>query len=248
MKTTTKMSVLNDIATKALSALTLGTILGATCLAMAPKAEAATIVLDFEGLQDLESVNNFYNGGQGGNGSGGGSDFGISFGSSALAIIDEDAGGTGNFGGEPSPSTVLFFLDGSALMNVAAGFDTGFSFFYSAISSPGVVNVYDGLGGTGSILASLNLPLTPFNGAPDPTGVFSPFVPFGVSFNGIARSVDFGGTVNQIGFDDITLGSANPGGQPVPTPALLPGLIGLGVAALRKRKGEAEVEKAEVKA
>lgn len=29
-------------------------------------------------------------------------------------------------------------------------------------------------------------------------------------------------------------------GTPVPTPALLPGLIGMGVAALRKRKGEAE--------
>ncbi len=35
----------------------------------------------------------------------------------------------------------------------------------------------------------------------------------------------------------------------VPTPALLPGLIGMGVAALRKRKGEgAEAETAEVKA
>lgn len=35
------------------------------------------------------------------------------------------------------------------------------------------------------------------------------------------------------------------GSTPIPTPALLPGLIGMGVAALRKRKGEAE-ETAEV--
>jgi len=33
-------------------------------------------------------------------------------------------------------------------------------------------------------------------------------------------------------------------GPPIPTPALLPGLMGLGVAALRKRKGEgSEAEK-----
>jgi hypothetical protein len=225
--------------TKVLSALTFGAILGATCLLGSPKAEAASVVIDFEGLQDLESVNNFYNGGTGSRGSGPGPNYGIAFGSNALALIDGDAGGSGNIGGEPSPSTVLFFLSGSAIMDVAAGFDTGFSFFYSAIRNPGVVNVYDGLGGMGNLLASLNLPLTPFNGAPDPTGQFSPLVPFGVSFNGIAKSVDFGGTVNQIVFDDITLGSATPGGQPIPTPAMLPGLIGLGLGILRKRKAEA---------
>ncbi|HIK56703.1 MAG TPA: PTPA-CTERM sorting domain-containing protein, partial [Synechococcales cyanobacterium M55_K2018_004] len=158
--------------------------------------------------------------------------------------IDADAGGNGNFGGEPSPSTVLFFLeDQAAVMNVAAGFDTGFSFYYSAINLPGFIRVFDGLNGTGNLLARLDLPLTPFNGAPDPTGQFSPFVPIGVRFDGIARSVDFGGSVNQIGFDNITLGSATPGngnGVPIPTPALLPGLIGMGAAALRKRNQEAD--------
>jgi hypothetical protein len=192
---------------KALSALTFGAILSAVCLFGASKAEAAAIVLDFEGLEDLESVNNFYNGGTGSNGSGPGINYGIEFGSNALALIDADAGGSGNIGGEPSPNTALFFLSGSAVLNSAAGFDTGFSFFYSAINNSGVVNVYDGLGATGNLLASLSLPTTPFNGAPDPTGQFSPFVPFGVNFNGTARSVDFGGTVNQIAFDDITFGS-----------------------------------------
>lgn len=32
------------------------------------------------------------------------------------------------------------------------------------------------------------------------------------------------------------------GGEPIPTPALLPGLIGMGVAALRKKKGDEEQE------
>ena len=203
-------------------------------------AEATTITLDFEGLQDQEAVQNFYNGGTGGNGSSG-SNVGAGFSGNALAIIDEDAGGTGNIGGEPSPSTVLFFLTGAAAtLNFAAGFDTGFSFFYSAINNPGSINVYDGLNATGNILATLALPLTPFNGAPDPSGQFSPFVAAGTGFAGIAKSIDFGGTVNQIAFDNITFGSATPGGgnggtAPIPLPASLPLMIfalgGLGLFA-----------------
>ncbi len=178
-----------------------------------------TIMLDFEGLGNQEAVLEFYNGGTGGNGSGPGTNFGISFSPNSLAIIDADAGGTGNFGGEPSPDTILFFLTGgaggtAATMNVPAGFEVGFSFYYSAINNPGIVRVYDGLNATGNVLATLNLPLTPANGAPDPTGNFSPLVPIGVTFTGVARSVDFGGTVNQVGFDNITLGSGTPIGGP----------------------------------
>src|SRR5690242_20191664 len=97
-------------------------------LFLAGQARAAVVVLDFEGLQNLEAVNNFYNGGTGGNGSGPGTNYGIEFSTNSLAIIDADAGGSGNFGHEPSPDTILFFLSGgAATMNVAAGFDTGFS-------------------------------------------------------------------------------------------------------------------------
>lgn len=172
------------------------------------------IVLDFEGIGDLERVNEFYNGGTGGSGSGPGVNFGISFSTNSLALVDADAGGSGNTGGEPSPETVFFFLTGdAATMNVPAGFDTGLSFFYSAVNTPGVVRVFDGLNSTGNLLATLNLPLSPFNGAPDPTGAFSPLIPAGITFNGIARSVDFGGTSNQIVYDDITINSPTPGGR-----------------------------------
>ncbi|WP_427160374.1 PEP-CTERM sorting domain-containing protein [Aliinostoc sp. HNIBRCY26] len=212
---------------------------GVTCLALATlgtgKAEAAVIVLDFEGIGNLNPVGSFYDTAP--------QDFDITFSSNALAIVDEDAGGTGNFGGEPSPDTVLFFLDGpAATLNVANGFTDGFSFFYSAINNPGFVRVYDGLNATGNVLATIDLPLTPRNGAPDPTGSFSPFVPIGVSFTGIAKSVDFGGTINQIGFDDITFGSDVPGGigsQPTPEPTSLLGLLGIGAfgsSAVFKRK------------
>ncbi|MEK7316910.1 MAG: PEP-CTERM sorting domain-containing protein [Candidatus Eisenbacteria bacterium] len=178
-----------------------------------PAAPAGTVVLDFEGLANLEAVNSYYDGGLGGGGSGPGPDFDVTFTTNSLAVIDADAGGTGNFGGEPSPDTILFFLTGAAAtMNVPSGFTTGFSFYYSAINNPAQIVVYDGLNATGNILATLPLPLTPFNGAPDPTGQFSPLVPIGIAFSGTALSVDFGGTVNQVGFDDITLGSDVPGG------------------------------------
>jgi len=209
--------------------------------AVAMSAPAAPIVLTFEGLRDLEPIQNYYNGGLGGNGSGPGPNFGITFSGNALAVIDRDAGGSGNFGGEPSPSTIAFFLTGGGAltMNVPAGFTTGFSFFYSAIRQSGSIRVFDGLNGTGTLLATLALPLTPFNGAPDPTGQFSPFLPIGVAFAGTARSVDFGGTANQIGFDDITLGSVNPGVTAIPEPATLAVFGGIAVAGLfgyRRRK------------
>jgi len=111
----------------------------------------------------------------------------------------------------------MFFTSGSAVMNYPAGFDTGFSFFYASGNSTGTVNVYDGINATGSLLASFPLSATGLNGAPDPTGAFSPFFPVGVSFGGTAQSVDFVGAASRIGFDNITFGSAVPTGVPEPS-------------------------------
>ncbi|MGJ7918783.1 PEP-CTERM sorting domain-containing protein [Massilia sp. LXY-6] len=206
-------------------------------------ASAAPTVLTFEGIGNGASVLNFYNGGTDGNGNSG-TNYGIEFGSNTLAVIDADAGGSGNFANEPSPNTVMFFLTGSAILNSSAGFDTGFSFFYSS-SEAAVVNVYDGLNATGKLLGSINLASQYNNGCSgDPTGDYCNFTPVGVSFAGIAHSIDFGGTVNKIAFDNITFGSAIAGGptepgpgSEVPEPGTL-ALLGLGLlgttAARRK--------------
>jgi hypothetical protein len=197
------------------------------------------ITLDFEGLKDNESILNFYNGGNGGAGSGPGSNFGITFGADSLALIDADNGGSGNFANETTPSTIAYFLNGpGVIMNVIAGFDTGFSFFYTAINSPGAVTVYSGLDATGNVLGVLNLTLTPTNCLGDPMGQFCTFVPVGVSFSGVAHSVNFGGVANQIGVDNITLGASVPTGSiPEPSSILLlgSGLAGAGLVLRRRR-------------
>jgi hypothetical protein len=198
---------------------------------------AAPIVLTFEGAGDVAAINDFYNGGTDSAGNSG-TNYGINFSDSSLSLIDSDAGGSGNFANEPSASTILFFqTGGAATMNVAAGFNTGFSFFYSS-NVAGFVNVYDGLDGTGSLLATVML-AGGTNGAcaGDPTGGFCNFIPVGVSFLGTARSVDFGGSADNIGFDNITLGAEIPGGS-VPEPGTLSliGLAALGFGAVRRKQ------------
>ena len=203
----------------------------ATGMLAATSASATVVTLDFEGIGDFNPVGNFYNGGAGTN-------YGIQFSPATLALVDADAGGNGNFANEPSPNTIMFFLDASnAILDVAAGFDTGFSFFYTS-STAASVNVYDGLGATGKLLATLNL-AAQFSQdcSGDPTGGFCNFSPIGVLFDGIAKSIDFGGTANFTGFDNITFGSAAPGISPVPLPAAawLFGSALLGFAGFKRR-------------
>jgi hypothetical protein len=208
-------------------------------LAMASSASASVITLTFEGVGNLASVDDFYNGGTDSLGNSG-TNYGISFSNTSLGIVDSDAGGSGNIANEPSASTVLFFLSGgAATMNVAAGFQTGFSFFYSS-NGAAFVRVYDGLNGTGNILAQLDL-ASQFNNncGGDPNGDYCNWSPIGVLFSGTAYSVDFGGTADRVAFDNVTFGSDRPGGSVVPEPATWAMLItgfGLVGATMRRRR------------
>ena len=186
------------------------------------------VTLTFEGLQDLEPILNYYNGGLGGNGSGPGPNYGITFGSDSLASISAGAGGTGNFSGNPSGVTSAFFLTGpGVVMNVAGGFQKGFAFYFASGDSTGSVTVYDGVGASGNVLAQI--PLVATGTFCNVSATFSCWQASGATFSGTARSVNFSGTTNGIGFDNITLGTGTATAQLVITTTSLPaGNVGAG--------------------
>lgn len=185
-------------------------VLAFACLGHSARAQTLT----FEGLQDFEAVGNYYSGQLGGNGSGPGPNFGVSFSPSALALISVDSGGSGDFGGNPSGNTALFFLTDTAYtMDVSTGFAGTFSVFYSSPSVPGTISLYSGLDATGSLLGTLGLATTPFMG--DGMHAYSPFVFASLAFTGVAKSVDFGSSANLFAYDDIAITT-------VPEPGLLP--------------------------
>ena len=155
---------------------------------------SGVIVLTFEGVGNLNEINDYYNGG-------GGTNYGVHFNSNALGLVDASHGGSGNCGNEPSEYTIMFFLDGAAIMNVAAGFNTGFSFYYASAQT-GTVSIYDGLDATGTLLASGNYSAT--------SNPWYYWATMGINFTGTAKSVKFDGVANECGFDDVTFGSSQP--------------------------------------
>jgi hypothetical protein len=170
---------------------------------------AAGVVLTFESLQYLESVNNFYNGGTGSPGSSAYS-FGISFSDQSLALTDDSAGGNGDTLNEPAPPTDLSFLSGIGdVVNVPGGF------------ADATVRVLDGVNGIGDLLATVNLPTTVQDGSNCGGFDFCAFIYTG-----------FGDAADQIAFDNISLDSVDP--EPSTFLLIVSGV--LAVAGFRRRR------------
>jgi hypothetical protein len=160
----------------------------------------------------------------------------IVFGTSWLGLVDLDAGGSGNFANEPSPSTVAFFLDQN---NITITFSQGLQmveFWYTAAANsiPVVIRAYDE--DTNLIdIATGNVVGTSYDGAAcsgDPDGEFCLWatVSLASTTNNI-HSIEISGTTsNYFGIDDFRVcrgdcsppDGQEPKDQPIPIPDQCP--------------------------
>jgi hypothetical protein len=170
-----------------------------------------TVSLDFAlsdndpKLGGIEQILNYYNGGADGNGAIGPS-YGITFGSDEWAALNYDQGGI-SVGNEPGGGNAMFCMNGVGdVVDVAGGFTSGFS-FYEASSATGSVQIYSGLDGTGTLLASFNLADT---GVSTVEPYFDIWTNQGVAFSGVAKSAVFSCSAQEFAFTDMTLGSKTP--------------------------------------
>jgi hypothetical protein len=104
----------------------------------------------------------------------------------------------------PTMGTVMAAFDSTATMNVASGFTDQLTFWYSNLSPTvtlDAVNIYSGLNGTGTLLASASLFGNASLGCSD-----TPFCRFdltSVKFAGVAQSVKFSGNAQFVAYDNI---------------------------------------------
>jgi hypothetical protein len=191
--------------------------------AASPAWATGPVTLDFEGATGyVNAIGEFYNGGTDSVGNSG-TNLGISFTDAAVGISN-DASFT-YYLNAPTTGTVMYAFDATATMNVAGGFSNGLTFYYSSTdATPNAVNVYSGLNGGGTLLASVNLA---GNASQSCTGAaWCHFDLTGVNFAGVAHSVNFGGNAGNVAFDNIGVGVTA-----VPEPETYV-LLALGLAAV----------------
>jgi len=150
-------------------------------------------LLDFEGVPDNTPVGNFYNGGAG-------PDYGVSFINGSVLI----EGLSGLFMNEPSPPTIMINYGGNVTMNVTGGFLTNLSFYYADFFAPFSVSIYDGLNGTGNLLATQSFPINLPVYTCDAQNGACVFDPETIPFAGTAMSAVFSGDNGSLGLDNIS--------------------------------------------
>lgn len=192
------------------------TIVAGSLLAATSAFADTNTLIDFEAPASFASIGSFYD------------SVGVVFTDDALALQNDALGPY--FSNAPSPVGVMFAAGPDATMNVALGFKDAISFSYSSSELViSAVNVYSGLDGTGTLLASFNLVPNAQVGCSD-----SPYCRFdrvSSTFGGIARSVTFGATVGAAAFDNVAITTV-----PEPTSVVLMALGLAGLLAARQRR------------
>jgi hypothetical protein len=200
----------------------------ALCAAAPAFAVPVSAVADFESVTSFASISSFYNGGTDSAGATG-PNLGLGFGGDALALANDALGPY--FSNAPSPLGVMMVVGGNATLDVADGFVSGLRFAYSSTGAlAGGVQVWSGLGGTGSLLASFDLGANAQAGGCSDSA-YCHFDSLFQAFNGTAYSVTFGNAANLALFDDVQVGAV-----PEPSSALLLALGLGGLAATRRRR------------
>lgn len=219
---------------------------------------ADPITLSFENIAPYPNnsdvlINGYYNGGTSSIGTSG-TNYGVEFTSGALLLCLNTVGtlcsntSKGGVGVAGSDRGAMYFLAQNPTMNVAAGFDIGFSMAYSNPNGSSIgIQFWSGLDGTGALLGSAALGTTNNGAIGNACSAYGspnycPFADFSLAFAGVAHSVVFTGTVNQSVYDDFTFGSVIVGGGggttqvPEPGSIALLGLASLGMFAARRRQ------------
>ena len=199
--------------------------LAAPMFAVSP-ALAQSVLLTFETPTSFASINTHYAGGTDSAGMSG-ANLGVSFGGDVVAVQNDALGPY--FSNAPSLLGVMAPVGPDAFMNVPVGF-TDLSFFYSSNAAVvGAVKVWSGLGGTGTLLASLSLANNAqFRCSSAP---FCRFDNLSTTFSGVARSVGFGDAANVAGFDNVSITAV-----PEPTTLVLMALGLAGVVGFARRR------------
>ena len=208
-------------------------LVSALVCALAPSL-AATTVLTFAGLRDGEGPLNFYSGGTGSLGSSN-FNYGVSFGAGAVALVDSDAGGSGNFANAPSPFTVVFSTTGLVSVNVPAGFTEALMFYYvtHAGGVAGQASIYREVNGGGAVVGTAALNSVNRLCPGDPQGsYYGCWQSVTMPVAGLAKSVIFTLPALEFAIDNLGLtlpAIESPGLVVLPSATPEPG-TGVGVA------------------
>ncbi|MBA4176224.1 MAG: hypothetical protein C0505_06655 [Leptothrix sp. (in: Bacteria)] len=190
----------------------------ALCTAIPAFAATVPVTLDFETATSYTEIGTLY------------AAQGITFTADAVGLDNNDGIG-GYFSNAPSGNVGMTAFGNDATMNIAGGFEGAFGFFYSASAViTDAVQVWSGLDGTGSLLASFDLAANAQAGGCSDTP-YCNFSSAGTVLSSIGRSVTFGNTAFEVVFDNVSLNAV-----PEPSTALLMPLALAGLLAARRRK------------